>query len=754
MKAKLILTNLIIGVFLSTILVPTIKAQGLYDIEFGSYNSISTNDFIRLMTAWFPISKLKIFESADLSRTPEDEWEIIDDQRPKTTEYCRVSSDCTGYVIVQNTISGATQTVNPTCNGTPEQKDRNEGKCEFDNTTKIGGSVIGTDFSEDTIEIPKLQDSLSRYSQAVPKSNAPIFEYGTEQLLLTDIEQFRQRVVYARKALATYETVNNSDKNPAQEFPLGGVDYDQIITCNGKAIKLLTLANSIPQKIRSLSEGWREEYKLAIKNAPEWFLDLQCINPYRNTAEDAYMRTSIVLFGNAQNYDVHSGIYKDYRTQGTLDAAINEARRTMTSSQFSKFAAQIQSDFPIISHINDPSLAAIPSNLIKEGINNNIFTEKDFGDVADGIDVINNTSYSDLNIIGNREEQTAGAVQESNETLLSSITSTFVGLINEILNIKKHAITIPGPAGQILEEIQNHTYLTTVSAKDNSSTKMTKLSNSLVTTTNNTLAAGSSTIPGKSKDTFSRYMSCKSKDFSDFDFSVEQYAQGYRETCEPTLLSNINSCDDFSGSELTLDNMPKGNGFTTNCDPYFGYCVDYRNPDINPALSAEEFAGFMQNDADEYPDNLALAKCPGGITCYEYVIEAAKQAGWNPAWVLAHWAAETHASALVCAGVSQLDFGINDNSVLGLPAQLERLLNLSYSGTAFENYMKMFSEGSPWTSTDNTKTWDEIFIANPHHPYNMLYFYSIISGGSGIDCFPEELGHHTTDPVYLNLCGN
>lgn len=49
--------------------------------------------------------------------------------------------------------------------------------------------------------------------------------------------------------------------------------------------------------------------------------------------------------------------------------------------------------------------------------------------------------------------------------------------------------------------------------------------------------------------------------------------------------------------------------------------------------------------ANEYPGSGITASCPGGLDCWDYAIQQAKANGWNPAFLLGIWAAESSFSS-------------------------------------------------------------------------------------------------------------
>lgn len=504
-------------------------------------HALSSGEFIRLMTGWTSPDNLKIYENEEFSRK-EENFTITNSTMPSE---CKESSECEGTATATSVSTGASKTI--TISGTciKQDKESQYGRCQ-ENKSKsvsIGTEIIGTDFSEEISIIPKLQEGISHYFQPTPLYSNNILSFGSHQLLLSEQDQTSLKIDYLKKANITKNTFETTG-----EYPLGGVDYNKEIDCNGNIITPIKVWNSLPKNVKSKSQGWYKIYRNDQKNDLTWTQNLFCISPYRTIEEDAFARSSI-LFGSHLLIDKES-IYTDSHVKGTFDASLIDAKLTFPSVTYKKIYNNVKSKFPLIEYLENPTLEAIPSTLIKTSPQNSLGI-KEFSAIIDNESAVNNKYH----VIGTQIiKEEANAVKDQGFT--SNIISSVIESIFKLLNIRTHVITIPGIAGQATELLQQEIYLTQVASTENSNTDVTKLSNSVVGTDGNTLIAGSGGIPGIAKNTISRLLACNSTEYSTFDTSIKDYVSGVRNSCDSEM-SLAGSCDGKLFHELYGDELPK-----------------------------------------------------------------------------------------------------------------------------------------------------------------------------------------------------
>lgn len=86
------------------------------------------------------------------------------------------------------------------------------------------------------------------------------------------------------------------------------------------------------------------------------------------------------------------------------------------------------------------------------------------------------------------------------------------------------------------------------------------------------------------------------------------------------------------------------NKFTINGSGQLPTGTNYYIPLRDQVLNQSAINQTKQDALNNYPDNLINASCPGGQTCWDYVISTAKNANANPTLLLAIWYEESHFS--------------------------------------------------------------------------------------------------------------
>jgi len=113
------------------------------------------------------------------------------------------------------------------------------------------------------------------------------------------------------------------------------------------------------------------------------------------------------------------------------------------------------------------------------------------------------------------------------------------------------------------------------------------------------------------------------------------------------------------------------------------------------------------------------ASCPGGVDCWDYVINWAKTNGWNPAFMLALWGEETGFShdgfcdGTPCSALGCLDPSFGKNIVEQLSCFPVVVNNCSgfceTDNTDFCAFMRCWSGGASCTLSNNPNFWPNLF---------------------------------------------
>lgn len=498
-------------------------------------------ELFQLLPAFVHPNVFLIYENLTSKRADEDET-IGEKNLPRV---CRVHSNCKGTVeicSVDNPNDCRIEKVGGICER--QNPSDLEGLCDYTKPAIYQSLIIGSDFSEsdgENLAIEKIQSF--RNSTATTTTYDNNLNYGAHQLLLSEQELTRLRIIHLRKAVQTRATVTSTG-----EFPLGWIDWKKELPCPSGPKTPAGLYSQTPDAVRNLDEGWYDLFLEAIEDDNQWAQDLACAPIYRTNEEAGYTYASICFVGvcldqQTQNGGDASDIYSDPIT-GAYDAVKLDAKMRLPKDSYDLLYDKIQSQNVLVDYIDCTRPNCTPSRILS--------TYRDTGNYVGPISLIElgritnfrkKLNAEGLSLITDSNIQEAGAVKEEVKIDTASILVKFLQLF---FKVQEHHITIPGPAGQAINlfkravnrSIDVRSELKTTTLKglaiplanpdDNNSNE--SLSNALVTKSGTSLQAGApeSTV---SRIRALQFFACAGGDYSNEDTQIIDYISGERNTC-------------------------------------------------------------------------------------------------------------------------------------------------------------------------------------------------------------------------------